>query len=61
VGIAWRPPIRGRYSGRWERIATLEGASFNDAKAPSGLLCYRVRAITDAGETAFSNIARIRR
>ena len=48
-------------SGRWERIATLEGASFNDTKAPGGLVCYRVRAINDAGESAFSNIARIRR
>jgi hypothetical protein len=45
--------------GRWERIATLEGSSFNDAKAPSGLVCYRVRAINDAGESAFSNIVRI--
>ena len=48
-------------SGRWERIATLEGESFNDTKAPGGLVCYRVRAINDAGESAFSNIARIRR
>lgn len=47
--------------GRWERIATLEGSSFNDTKAPDGLICYRVRAINDAGESAYSNIARTHR
>jgi hypothetical protein len=45
-------------TGRWERIATLTGSSFNDASAPHGLICYRVRAINDQGESAFSNIAR---
>ena len=48
-------------TGGWERIATLEGSSFNDNKAPVGLICYRVRAINDAGESAFSNIARTHR
>jgi hypothetical protein len=46
-------------TGRWERIATIAGTSFNDASAPRGLVCYRVRAINDKGESAFSNIARI--
>jgi hypothetical protein len=48
-------------TGRWERIATLEGTSFNDASAPRGVVCYRVRAINDQGESAFSNIARTQR
>ena len=47
-------------SGRWERIATITGTSFNDASAPRGLICYRVRAINESGESAFSNIARTR-
>jgi hypothetical protein len=47
-------------TGRWERIATLDGSTFNDTAAPRGVICYRVRAINDAGESAFSNIARIR-
>jgi len=47
-------------TGRWERIATVTGASFNDVSAPHGVICYRVRAINDKGESAFSNIARIR-
>ena len=45
-------------TGRWERIATITGNSFNDASAQHGLICYRVRAINDQGESAFSNIAR---
>jgi hypothetical protein len=48
-------------AGRWERIATLEGSSFNDTKASGGVVCYRVRAVNDAGESAFSNIVRIHR
>jgi hypothetical protein len=47
-------------TGRWERIAAITGASFNDTSAPRGLICYRVRAIGDRGESAFSNIVRIR-
>ena len=48
-------------SGRWERIATVDGSSFNDTSAPGGIVCYRVRAVNDAGESAFSNIVRIGR
>jgi hypothetical protein len=47
-------------AGKWERIATetLE-AAFTDSAAPAGtILCYRVRAINNAGESAFSNIVR---
>jgi hypothetical protein len=45
-------------TGSWERVATVTGASFNDTAAPRGLICYRVRALNDAGESAFSNIVR---
>jgi hypothetical protein len=48
-------------AGKWERIATIEGASYLDANAPNGLICYRVRALNEAGESAFSNIIRVRR
>jgi len=48
-------------AGKWERIATIDGASYLDANAPSGLVCYRVRALNEAGESAFSNIVRVRR
>jgi hypothetical protein len=39
----------------------VDGNSFNDSTAPLGLVCYRVRAINDAGESAFSNIVRVNR
>ena len=50
-------------NGRWERIATpAAGLQFSDAAAPRGsVICYRVRAINDAGESAFSNIVRVSR
>jgi hypothetical protein len=48
--------------GRWERIATqAAGATYTDAAAPRGLVRYRVRALNDAGESAFSNIVRVER
>ena len=49
--------------GTWQRItAHATGSEFIDAKLPGAdLICYRVRAINDAGESAFSNIARVRR
>jgi len=52
---------RAGNDGRWERIATeTAAAAFTDSKAPRGpLVCYRVRALNDAGESAFSNIARV--
>ncbi len=48
-------------TGRWERIATQPASvQFNDTTVPRGAgVCYRVRAINDAGESAYSNIARI--
>jgi hypothetical protein len=48
--------------GAWERIAKLAGdaKSYRDASAGSAqMLCYRVRAINAAGESAYSNIARL--
>ncbi len=52
---------RAGNSGPWVRIATVTGSSFSDTSAPRGLVCYRVRAIDDAGESAFSNIVRVTR
>jgi hypothetical protein len=47
-------------NGRWERIATqAAGTQYTDASAPRAA-SYRVRAINDAGESAFSNIVRVR-
>jgi hypothetical protein len=47
--------------GSWERIAKLPASAtrFVDGK-PVKANCYRVRAVNDAGESAFSNIARVR-
>jgi hypothetical protein len=54
---------RAGNAGKWERIATETlGASFIDSAAPAGAtLCYRVRAINNAGESAFSNVVRVTR
>jgi hypothetical protein len=45
----------------WERIATQPArAEFTDTGAPRGsIVCYRVRAINNAGESAYSNIVRV--
>ena len=48
---------RAGNDGKWERIATqASGDQFTDAAPPRGVVCYRVRALNDAGESAFSNI-----
>jgi len=53
---------RGGNTGRWERIATPAAASqFTDTAPPQGTVCYRVRAINNSGESAYSNIARVNR
>jgi hypothetical protein len=46
-------------TGPWQRI-TIEPAStqFTDPN-PGPLVCYRVRAVNDQGESAFSNIVRV--
>jgi hypothetical protein len=49
--------------GGWERIAKLPASTtvFLDAKAAKGqTTCYRVRAVNEGGESAFSNIVRAR-
>ena len=54
---------RAGNTGRWERIATPGAvAQFSDSSAPRGtVVCYRVRAINSAGESAYSNVARLNR
>jgi hypothetical protein len=53
---------RNGNTGRWERIATQpRRTDFTDAGAPRGaVVCYRVRALNEAGESAFSNIVRVK-
>ncbi len=50
-------------TGAWQRIATeSSGTQFTDTSAPRGsVVCYRVRAMNGAGESAFSNIVRVSR
>jgi hypothetical protein len=48
--------------GSWERIAKLppDATGYTDSQAGKGqTVCYRVRAVNDAGESAYSNIARV--
>ena len=48
--------------GAWERVAKLaaDAKSYRDTGAPAGqTLSYRVRALNEAGESAYSNIARV--
>lgn len=52
-----------RASGNWQRIARLPATTteYTDSTAPHGkFLGYRVRAFNDTGESAYSNIVRIR-
>jgi hypothetical protein len=50
-------------TGQWTRIATQPSANseYADGSAPAGVVCYRVRAANDGGESAYSNVARVRR
>jgi hypothetical protein len=48
--------------GSWERIAKLppDATGYTDSQAGKGqTVCYRVRGVNDAGESAYSNIARV--
>jgi hypothetical protein len=48
--------------GTWERVTKLAGSakSYRDSVTASGqTLCYRVRALNAAGESAYSNVARV--
>lgn len=52
-----------RASGNWQKLARLPAVAtaYTDSGAPRGKsLGYRVRAFNDSGESAYSNIARIR-
>jgi len=46
---------------KWERIGTLVPATPFVDKGATPSACYRARAISDAGESAYSNIACINR
>jgi len=48
-------------NGKWERIATSPARTeFTDSAPPrESVICYRVRALNDSGESAFSNIVRV--
>lgn len=50
-------------AGPWVRIQTQPAANpeYTDATAPSGVVCYRVRAANRNGESAYSNIVRVQR
>ena len=49
--------------GTWTRIAGQSAAirEYTDGNAPSGVVCYRVRTANASGESAYSNVARLRR
>jgi hypothetical protein len=49
--------------GKWSRIATQPAAAheYTDSHPPAGSVCYRVRASNAKGESAYSNIVRLRR
>ena len=49
-------------TGPWQRISTQPArTAFTDTEAPRGpVVCYRVRATNNAGESAYSNIARVK-
>jgi hypothetical protein len=49
--------------GSWTRFATQPAAEseYADASAPAGVVCYRVRAANGNGESAYSNVVRVRR
>jgi len=50
-------------TGPWTRIATqpAKQTEYADAAPPSGVVCYRVRAANANGESAYSNVVRVRR
>ncbi len=53
---------RAGNTGRWERIATRAVTSeFTDDHAPAApVVCYRLRSMNAQGESAYSNIVRVR-
>lgn len=72
VSLRWEGPggeaanviIERRGAGcGWSRLATQPVSSrmYEDRSAPSGTVSYRVRASNSAGESAYSNIVRVKR
>ncbi len=57
---ARKAAVERRDGQAWQRIATVEGTSFKDTNAPRGVVSYRVRAVNDVGESAYSNIVTVR-
>jgi hypothetical protein len=53
---------RGGDAGAWTRIARQPAAhrEYTDGNAPAGVVCYRVRAANASGESAYSNVVRVR-
>ena len=45
-------------AGPWQRIATEPATTQFTDSSPGPVVCYRVRALNDQGESAFSNIVR---
>jgi len=54
---------RAGETGSWTRIATQPAVNleYTDGNASAGVVCYRVRAANPNGESAYSNVARVRR
>ena len=51
---------RSGNEGPWKRISVLAAPEFIDHEAPRAtVLCYRARALNEAGESAYSNIVRV--
>jgi hypothetical protein len=50
------------YSGRWERVTTLPATAmeYEDTQRQTEITSYRVRALNDAGESAYSNVVSVR-
>jgi hypothetical protein len=48
--------------GSWERIKTFPATTteFTDSQPGHGVVSYRVRALNDAGESAYSNVVRLK-
>ena len=54
---------RGGDAGGWTRVASQAAGNreYTDGSAPVGVVSYRVRAANASGESAYSNLATVRR
>jgi hypothetical protein len=50
------------YSRRWEKAKALPATAteYEDTQRETGITSYRVRALNDAGESAYSNVLSVR-